>query len=81
MNFEQSFMGDLVMHWIQKLPFHLLEFPSLLLQTVISTLIVLITSEFLPKVFFQVYANSLMKFFILFSIIFPLLSFGFPILF
>ena len=57
------FMGDLVMHWIQKLPFHLLEFPSLLLQTVISTLIVLITSEFLPKVFFQVYANSLMKFF------------------
>ncbi len=57
------FMGDLVMQWIQRLPYHLLEFPSLLLQTVISTLIVLITSEFLPKVFFQLYANSLMKFF------------------
>ncbi|MFM7017641.1 hemolysin family protein [Flavobacterium sp.] len=57
------FMGDLVMHWIEKLPFHLLEFPSLILQTVISTLIVLITSEFLPKVFFQVYANNFMKFF------------------
>lgn len=57
------FMGDLVMQWIEKLPFHLLEFPNLILQTVISTLIVLITSEFLPKVFFQVYANSFMKFF------------------
>jgi putative hemolysin len=57
------FMGDLVMQWIEKLPFHLLEFPNLILQTVISTLIVLITSEFLPKVFFQVYANNFMKFF------------------
>ncbi len=64
------FMGDLVMHWIQKLPFHLLEFPNLLLQTVISTLIVLVTSEFLPKVFFQVYANSLMKFFAVPSYVF-----------
>ncbi len=64
------FMGDLVMNWIQKLPFHLLEFPSLLLQTVISTLIVLVTSEFLPKVFFQVYANNLMKFFAVPSYVF-----------
>ena len=64
------FMGDLVMHWIQKLPFHLLEFPNLLLQTVISTLIVLVTSEFLPKVFFQVYANNLMKFFAVPSYVF-----------
>ena len=64
------FMGDLVMHWIQKLPFHLLELPSLLLQTVISTLIVLITSEFLPKVFFQVYANKLIKYFAVPSYVF-----------
>jgi CBS domain containing-hemolysin-like protein len=58
------------MHWIQKLPFHLLELPSLLLQTVISTLIVLITSEFLPKVFFQVYANKLIKYFAVPSYVF-----------
>lgn len=64
------FMGDLVMKWIEKLPFQLLEFPSLILQTVISTLIVLITSEFLPKVFFQVYANNLMKFFAVPSYVF-----------
>jgi CBS domain containing-hemolysin-like protein len=36
-----------------------------LLQTVISTFIVLITAEFLPKVFFQIYANNLIKFFAL----------------
>lgn len=57
------FMGDLLMNWIKSYPIHLSDFSSLMLQTLVSTLIVLITSEFLPKVFFQIYANSLMKFF------------------
>ena len=64
------FMGDIVMKWIQSFPFQLSNFASLLIQTLISTLIVLITSEFLPKVFFQVYSNSLMKFFAIPSYIF-----------
>lgn len=64
------FMGDMLMKWIQSFPFHLSNFASLLIQTIISTLIVLLTSEFLPKVFFQVYSNSLMKFFAIPSYIF-----------
>lgn len=48
---------------------------QLLTHTVISTLIILFTAEFTPKVFFQIYANTLLKalaipayaFFLLFS--------------
>jgi CBS domain containing-hemolysin-like protein len=67
------FMGDLLMNWINSFGFQLSEFSNLLLQTVISTLIILITSEFLPKVFFQIYSNSLMKFFAIPSYVFYLI--------
>ncbi|MCA6422195.1 MAG: HlyC/CorC family transporter [Flavobacterium sp.] len=59
------FMGDLLMNWFRNLGCHFTDLSNLLLQTSISTLIVLITSEFLPKVFFQIYANSFIKFFAL----------------
>ncbi|MGO1584420.1 hemolysin family protein [Mesonia sp.] len=47
-------------------------------QTIISTLVILFTAEFLPKVFFQIYANNLLKFFALpayfFYLIFSFIS-------
>jgi putative hemolysin len=57
------FMGDVVLQWCVALGFHFPDWLNLLLQIFISALIILVTAEFFPKVFFQIYANSLIKFF------------------
>ncbi|MBT8260749.1 MAG: HlyC/CorC family transporter [Flavobacteriaceae bacterium] len=74
------FMGDLLVNWFQTyLPSdynfinYLFTELSLLTQTIISTIIILLTAEFLPKVFFQIYSNTLLKFFALPAYIFYVL--------
>jgi putative hemolysin len=57
------FMGALLMRWIESLAYHFSGFLNLLIQILLSTFVVLITAELVPKVFFQVYANSLIRFF------------------
>nr|WP_199002832.1 hemolysin family protein [Flavobacterium sp. ASV13] len=57
------YMGDLILSCMISFGFHFSNVTSLLIQTTISTFIVLITAEFFPKVFFQIYANSLIKVF------------------
>ena len=50
---------------------------SLLAQTIISALVILLTAEFLPRILFQIYSNTLLKwlalpayvFYLLFSLI------------
>ena len=52
-------------------------FQNVLWHTIISTLIILITAEFMPKVFFQIYANQLLKLFAIPAYFFYLLFFPF----
>ena len=67
------YMGEVVMRWFVNLGFHFTSISGALIQTAISTLLVLVTSEFIPKVFFQIYANSLIKFFAVPAYLFYLL--------
>lgn len=71
------FMGNLIMKWIAGFSYPLSDVMSLFVQTLISTLIILITAEFLPKVFFQIYANEVMKWlsfpaYLFYVILFPI---------
>ncbi len=70
------YMGELIMNYLN--PFISNNFVMFILQTLISTLVILITAEFLPKAIFRVYANETLKYFAfpayLFYLLFYVLS-------
>ncbi|MDN6310729.1 MAG: hemolysin family protein [Flavobacteriaceae bacterium] len=81
------FMGELIMDWFetllpvqnQILHYFIVE-ASLFSQTFISTMLILLTAEFLPKVFFQIYSNLMLRVFaipsfIMYLIFYPLSEF------
>ena len=58
------FSGKLILSYIfpdldQSFP---VEFKHIIYQTLISTFVILVTAEFLPKFFFHVYSNRLFKY-------------------
>ncbi|RYJ40262.1 CBS domain-containing protein [Flavobacterium anhuiense] len=55
------FMGDLILGWMAHFGFIFSDWWNILIQTLLAAFVVLLTSEFFPKVFFQIYANSLIK--------------------
>jgi CBS domain containing-hemolysin-like protein len=59
------YMGNLVLKWLALSGYEFSIVSVVLIQTAIATLVILITSQFLPKILFQVYANSLIRFFAL----------------
>lgn len=74
------YMGDFIIRWLypQYITFNEKPFSVITGQTIISTLVILLTAEFLPKVFFQIYANTFLKLFAvpayLFYVLFSLIS-------
>ena len=57
------YMSDLILRWLTSGGESYSLLSTILLQTLIAGALILFTAQFLPKVFFQIYANTLIKVF------------------
>ncbi len=55
------FVSDLILRWLANSGSNFNLWSTILIQTTIAALVILLTAEFLPKVLFQIYANTLIK--------------------
>lgn len=61
------FMGDVLTEWLagvssqNTILYYFTHDAQLFTQTLLSTLLILVTAEFLPKVIFQIYANQIIR--------------------
>lgn len=62
------YMGRFLVNWLPLEGYN--DFTILLIQTVISTIVILVTAEFLPKAIFRIYANDVLKLFAIPAFIF-----------
>lgn len=69
------FMSELLVKGFNAFGFYFSELMSVLIQILLTTTVVLLTSKFFPKVFFQIYANTLIKVFALPAYFFYILFF------
>lgn len=73
------FIGDVLTTWLSgfsidsQIVNYFTNEARVLTQTIISTLLILITAEFLPKVFFQIYANKIFRILAIPTIVFYIL--------
>lgn len=75
------FTSDLILKCITNSGYQFSGYTNLFLLTLIATFIILITAEFFPKVFFQIYANSLIRIFAIPAYIFYRLFYYFSTFF
>ncbi|MXN92219.1 DUF21 domain-containing protein [Flavobacterium sp. Sd200] len=54
-------MGNVTLRWLAGAGFYLPNVWQFIVQAILSVFIILVTAEFIPKVLFQVYANTLIK--------------------